>query len=285
MLPDHIRDAVEAVLGTSIQAVVPTSGGSINQAARVETADDVAFLKWHRTPPSGMFAAEADGLRRIATTKTVRVPTVLAVDETWLLLEWLPVTNHADDRTAAALGRQLAALHRHTADAYGLERDNYIGSTPQHNDRCDDWVTFWRERRLVPQRALAARQGRLPERRRRLLDRCIDRLDGWLSHEPPASLVHGDLWGGNWVVLEDGRPALIDPAVYHGDRETDLAFARLFGGFPATFYDAYEESWPLAEGAAVRRDLYNLYHLLNHLNLFGGSYEASVDRVLEHYAG
>lgn len=285
MLPDTIHSNVESALGTSIHSISPASGGSINQAARLETAGTTAFLKWHPDPPPAMFEVEADGLRRIADTDTVRVPEVLAVDEEWLLLEWLPITSTGNSDAGAALGRQLAELHRATASAYGLGYDNYIGSTPQKNDWFDDWTTFWCERRLRPQLELAEQNGHMPARRRRLIDRMMERAEDWFSHEPPASLLHGDLWGGNWVTLEGGEPALIDPAVYHGDREADLAMTQLFGGFPQAFHASYRETWPLPAGYEERRDLYNLYHLLNHLNLFGGSYGASVDRILERYVG
>ncbi|RME12287.1 MAG: fructosamine kinase [Ardenticatenia bacterium] len=283
-LPNQLREQIEQHLGTAITRITPVGGGDINQAARLETAGDVFFLKWHAAPPPGMFAAEADGLRRIAATHTVRVPHVIAQGDTWLLLEWLPIGR----RTAAAakrLGEALATLHRHTAAHYGLEHDNYIGLTPQINHPETDWVRFWREHRLRPQMRLAAERGRMPTHRRRALERLIARLDEWLPRTPPASLLHGDLWGGNWVALEDGTPALIDPAVYHGDRETDIAFTHLFGGFPASFYDAYTAAWPLPPGADARRDLYNLYHLLNHLNLFGEAYGASVDHILARYVG
>lgn len=285
MIPKTIRAGVEAALGTTIQTFTATSGGDINQAASIETNEGIAFLKWHRAPPAEMFLAEADGLARLADTEAVRVPTVLAVGDDWLLLEWLPIVRGRRTIAAARLGRQLAEMHRDTAETYGLERDNYIGLTPQYNGTYDDWVTFWRERRLLPQMKLAAEQGRLPDRRRRLLERLMARLTEWIPSHPPASLLHGDLWGGNWVILEGDAPALIDPAVYYGDRETDLAFTRLFGGFPDEFYAAYEEAWSLLAGHAERRDLYNIYHLLNHLNLFGGAYGASVDRILERYVG
>lgn len=285
MLPDRVRSSVESTLGTSIHSLSPASGGSINQAARVETADTIAFLKWHPNPPPAMFEVEADGLRRIDDTETVRVPEVLAVDETWLLLEWLPIGSTNNGEAGEQLGRQLAELHRTTADSYGLAHDNYIGSTPQQNGWFNNWVTFWCERRLRPQMELARERGRMTARRRRLLERMVERAEAWFAHEPPASLLHGDLWSGNWMTLQSGKPALVDPAVYYGDREADVAMTQLFGGFPQAFHAAYREMWPLPAGFEERRDLYNLYHLLNHLNLFGGSYGASVDRTLERYVG
>lgn len=283
-LPAHLRDALEAALGTSIKRLTPVGGGDINNAARLETASERFFLKWHPNPPPGMFAAEADGLQRIAATHTVRVPHVVAQGETWLLLEWLSIGRRTA-QAAQRLGENLAALHHHTAAHYGLDRDNYIGLTPQPNHPEQDWITFWREHRLRHQMRLADEKGRLPPQRRRALERLLARLDEWLPPRPPASLLHGDLWGGNWVALDDGTPALIDPAVYYGDRETDIAFTHLFGGFPSAFYDAYTAAWPLPPDADMRRDIYNLYHLLNHLNLFGEGYGSSVDRLLARYVG
>jgi fructosamine-3-kinase len=171
----------------------------------------------------------------------------------------------------AQAGRVLACLHRCTATDFGWHRENTIGSTPQHNTRARDWVAFWRERRLGFQLDLAARNGY----GRALLDsgeRLMSVLDGLIGHRPVASLLHGDLWGGNIGASRDGEPVIFDPAVYFGDRETDLAMTELFGGFGSDFYAAYREAWPLPPEYATRKTLYNLYHVLNHLNLFGGGY-------------
>jgi protein-ribulosamine 3-kinase len=232
-------------------------------------------------------AAEADGLARLAETGAIRVPGVLGIGESggaaWIELEWLDL--HPSTAAAQArLGRALAKLHGVTRDEFGLDRDNAIGRSPQPNAPSTDWVEFWRVRRLGFQLDLAARNGysgRLQDRGRRLLDQCGVLFDGY---RPQASLLHGDLWGGNHGMLADGTPVVFDPAVYFGDREADLAMTRLFGGFGPRFYRAYEDAWPLDEGAAARRELYNLYHVLNHLNLFGGSYrslaESMIDRLL-----
>jgi fructosamine-3-kinase len=205
----------------------------------------------------------------------------------FILLEWLAAPPNADRHAAATeLGRALAALHRATAPAYGLDRDNYIGATPQPNGWLASWLAFFRERRLAFQADLARRNGYLEGQRARGLARLLDRLDTWIDDQlvQPA-LLHGDLWGGNFLVGPSGAPALIDPAVYYGDREADLAFTTLFGGFPDSFYHAYNEVWPLPEGWRERRELYNLYHLLNHMNLFGTGYAAQVDQIVRRYAG
>ncbi len=183
----------------------------------------------------------------------------------------------------ARAGRQLAQLHRATADAFGWHRDNTIGATPQLNTPREDWVAFWRDQRLGYQLESAAAHGhggRLQSSGERLLTR----LDALIGHRPAPSLLHGDLWGGNIGATPDGQPVIFDPAVYHGDREADLAMTELFGGFDANFHSAYRESWPLDPGYATRKILYNLYHILNHLNLFGGGYlsqaQGMIDRLL-----
>ena len=177
------------------------------------------------------------------------------------------------------LGRELAAMHRHRRARFGWHRDNTIGSTPQVNREEHDWVHFYREHRLRFQLDRAADNGMAHLRRNG--DRLLESLEGFFPGGGPApSLLHGDLWGGNHAALADGTPVLFDPAVYYGDREADLAMTELFGGFPARFYAAYNEAWPLDEGYATRKSLYNLYHLLNHANLFGGGYVAQADSTM-----
>ena len=231
--------------------------------------------------------AEVDGLVRLLRAGAIRVPRVLGQGESggeaWLELEWFDLQT-ADAAGDARLGSALARLHRVTGATYGLERDNAIGAAPQPNAACDDWASFWRDRRIGFQLDRAAEEGHgdhLLERCRRLLERIPAFFAGY---RPLKSLLHGDLWAGNRGMLADGTPVIFDPAVYFGDREADLAMTRLFGGFGKKFYDAYEAEWPLDSGAATRVDLYNLYHALNHLNLFGGGYramaEAMIDRLL-----
>jgi len=186
--------------------------------------------------------------------------------------------------TDELLGRQLAALHRVTHTRFGWHRDNTIGSTPQINTQKNDWVTFYREQRLRYQLELAAENGYGGSLQRRG-EQLLERLPAFfISYRPRPSLLHGDLWGGNHAALTDGTPVIFDPAVYYGDREADLAMTELFGGFGSGFYSAYRAAWPLDPGYRVRKDLYNLYHVLNHLNLFGGGYrgqaEQMVDRLL-----
>jgi fructosamine-3-kinase len=201
----------------------------------------------------------------------------IAAEQAYLVLEYLPLRPHGD---AAQLGRQLAQQHRVGAARFGGARDNWIGATPQPNAWMDDWVEFWRARRLGFQLKLAAQNGHGGALQRDG-EALMARLDGFFTgYRPAPSLLHGDLWGGNHGFLADGSPVIFDPAVYFGDRECDLAMSELFGGFAPPFYAAYREAWPLDAGYAVRRTLYNLYHILNHANLFGGGYAAQAQRML-----
>jgi len=267
-----------------LQTCHAIGGGSISRAWRFDGRERSYFVKLNRAACSGMFAAEAAGLAELARAGSVRVPRPLCHgeegDTAFLVCEWLHLSPSGRG-SAARLGGQLAALHRHTRQTFGWERDNTIGATPQINTPETDWCTFWRERRLGFQLALAEQNGMSPG----LLhkgERLMVALDGLLAgHRPQASLLHGDLWGGNWGVDDAGAPVLFDPAVYFGDREAELAMTELFGGFPEDFYAAYRENWPLDEGYALRRTLYNLYHVLNHFNLFGGGYAAQAGSMMD----
>jgi fructosamine-3-kinase len=260
----------------------PVRGGDISAAWRYETGDGALFLKTGPRAAQDMFGAEAEGLRELASANAVRVPKALAAGaagrDAFIALEWLDFerTTRGAERV---LGERLAALHRHTAERYGWHRDNTIGRTAQKNSWHDDWVEFFRDERLAFQLDLAAANGyggELQTLGRQLAEGLQALFDGY---RPEASLLHGDLWGGNWAVA-GGEPVIFDPAVYYGDRESDLAMTRLFGGFGPEFYAGYDDAWPLADGADLRVDLYQLYHLLNHLNLFGGAYASSAVAAL-----
>ena len=245
------------------------------------------FAKVVDLEDAARLAAEAEGLAAIRATGTVRVPERVEEgrDEAhaWLLLEWLELGPLAA-ASGAALGGALAALHRVPQQRFGWASDNFIGGSPQPNGWSDDWLAFWRDRRLAAQLRLAAKQ-RLPAR---MIDRgerlAADCGAFFRTYAPAKSLLHGDLWGGNASALPDGTPVAFDPAVYVGDRETDLAMTTLFGGFPPDFHAAYQAAWPLHDDYRVRRDLYNIYHLLNHANLFAGGYvrqaQDAIERVL-----
>lgn len=259
------------------------SGGSINTCYRWPSARGAMFVKVGPLATQAAFAAEAAGLAALAAARALRVPRVLARGHTdaaaFLALEWIeaaPASLASEQR----LGEGLAALHAVTAQRFGWERDNTLGRTPQLNGWTDGWAEFFRERRLRPQLELAAHNGfgaMLTAHGERLLESLPALLR---DHAPAASLLHGDLWGGNWLTARSGEPVIFDPAVYYGDREADLGMTRLFGGFGAAFYQAYEALAPPAPGAAVRGELYNLYHVLNHANLFGGGYARQARTII-----
>ena len=290
MIPDTLRNAISEALAvagdsTPVRSLEPVGGGDISESARVKTDRAHYFVKWNRRPLPNMFEAEGRGLHLLASARAVRVPRVIAVIERppALVLEWID-TRGAKSDASETLGRQLAQQHRVLGAGYGLDHDNYIGANPQRNEPAPTWIEFFRDRRLGFQMQLARRNGYLDAQRERRLERLMSRLEKWIDESAcAASLLHGDLWGGNFVATVAGEPALIDPAVYYGDREAEIAFTELFGGFGPRFYAAYHEAWPLAPGYAERRDLYNLYHLLNHLNLFGEGYGGSVDAILRRY--
>lgn len=265
----------------------PVGGGCINQGFHLQGNAREFFVKLNTASALTMFEAEASGLEEIAATNTVRVPLPICAENdqerAWLVLQYLPLTS-AGPRAMAALGERLAAMHRITHERFGWTRDNTIGATPQVNARLGDWGEFWTQHRLGYQLDLATRNGHRGELQRKgalLLERVPNLFVG---HRPAASLLHGDLWGGNAAATSGNEPVVFDPSVYYGDREVDLAMTTLFGGFPAEFYFAYESVWPLDPGYRERRDLYNLYHVLNHLNLFGGGYlrqaQEMIDRLL-----
>ena len=260
---------------------VPTSGGYINQTLRIEGKDGRQFfLKLNEIRKYPVLQSEVAGLSAIAATRTLRVPTVIAHGTTgihsYLVLEYLKLHTHGDARL---LGSQLAAMHRCTSARFGFEHDNHIGATIQPNAWMDDWITFLHERRLGLQLQLA-RQNNLGlqdigEKLLKVLPRFF------ANYAPAPSLLHGDLWGGNHAYLPEGTPVIFDPAVYYGDRECDIAMTELFGRFSEDFHVAYREHFPLDPGYATRRDLYNLYHILNHANMFGGSYINQSEQMMK----
>lgn len=257
----------------------PVGGGDISSAWHVRSDTKGVFLKTGPASSLAMFEAEAAGLQELQKADAIRVPHVLGCvssgNESILALEWLDFELPGAD-TGHMLGEQLAKLHRFTVNEFGWSRDNTIGATKQRNPWSDDWLDFFAEHRLGFQLHLAERNGftgALQVEGTRLLNNMGSFFEGYW---PEASLLHGDLWGGNWAAV-DGEPVIFDPAVYYGDRESDIAMTKLFGGFDEEFYWAYEEAWPMAGGNEYRILLYQLYHVLNHLNLFGGSY---VNRAL-----
>ncbi len=302
MSPFHVElaAAIGRATGTpfEVRSTSAARGGDISEAFTLGDGTRTFFVKTQPAAGLAMFESEAAGLAELEAARAVQVPRVvcrgLAAGQAYLVLEYLPIKPHGD---AAQLGRQLARQHRVSAAQFGWTRDNWIGATPQPNARTDDWVDFWRTQRLGFQLRLAAENG-YGGALQRDGETLLVHLDAFFGgHTPAPSLLHGDLWGGNHGFLADGTydlswpsghgkpespcgtPVIFDPAVYFGDRECDLAMSELFGGFAPAFHAAYREAWPLDPGYAVRRTLYNLYHVLNHANLFGGGYAAQAARM------
>ena len=281
-----LGEALERCLGSEPVAAKRLSGGDINDAFEVRLGDGRSvFVKTNVDAPSGMFPAEARGLGFLAEAKALRVPNVLGVSSDavpFLALELVYAGTRARGFDEM-LGRGLAALHRYGTPGFGLDHDNYIGSLPQSNRLWPSWAEFYEKERLLPQLERAVAEDRASAGMRRGFERLFTRLVDLLGPEEPPSRLHGDLWGGNLHTDEHGVPCLIDPAVYGGHREMDLAMMRLFGGFGERVFSAYDEAFPLAPGASERVPLYQLYPLMVHVNLFGGGYAASVERILAKY--
>lgn len=282
---DLIATHITRVTGQPFQAKSQRSvgGGCINTATALADGQQTYFVKLNQAAQVAMFEAEAAGLEAMVATQTIRVPQPVCwgtvQNSAYLVLEWLELGGRGDGNAWAAMGRNLAAMHQATnPNGFGWKLNNTIGSTPQPNPWTPDWVTFWQNQRLGFQFQLANRRGGFFPNQDRLLHTIPHLLDG---HHPQPSLVHGDLWSGNAAITRSGEPVIFDPATYYGDREVDLAMTELFGSFPADFYRAYNEAYPLASGYQQRKVLYNLYHILNHFNLFGGGYDSQANRMID----
>ncbi len=291
-LPAEIAARLEDRLGGPVRGVSSIGGGMINQAARVDADGETLFVKWRLDAPAGFFEAEADGLRRLAAARALRVPEpVLWADGPearlpFLAMEYVDVRQPSNPtRFAHRFGEGLAEMHRSTgaaAGSFGLERDNFIGILPQVNAPAPTWPEFYRDRRLLPQIDIARRGRRLHPQREHCLMRICERIDDLLPREARPCLVHGDLWSGNFLPVGDDA-ALVDPAVYRADREVEIAYIELFGGFPAGMMEAYRHAYPLDAGYPERRLLLQLLPLLVHLNHFGEQYGPDVDRACMPY--
>lgn len=297
---DSLNGALEFLFGNGVSVVRRdrVTGGDINRAYALTTnSGGRIFMKANDRANEGFFTAEAASLTAIASTGAIGTPRILCTGTddgngsqepcSFLLLDFIQSGKRRADYWES-FARDLAAMHRSDTAGfcdgrYGFFQNNYIGSTPQDNTPADSWVSFFRDRRLAPQFRAASPHFTTGERKR--ITRLLDHLDEFLVEPERPSLVHGDLWGGNVFCGSDGTALLIDPAAYVGHAEADLAMTELFGRFPPIFYDAYREAAPLQPGYEDRRDLYNLYQLLNHLNLFGPGYLGAVQTVLATYAG
>ena len=282
----ELRRSIAARLGREVVSTRDLHGGDIHSAYRVElAAGEVLFVKSSSGAPRGMFTEEARGLEWLRAAEALRIPTVVAVADDaegprFLALEYLEPGRH-EPAFDEKLGRGLAALHRAAAPSYGFDRDNYIGSLPQSNRVHASWAAFYREERILPLVRRALDRRALPAGARAKFDRLFDRIESLVGPSEPPSRLHGDLWGGNLHADDRGQPCLIDPAVYGGHREVDLAMMRLFGGFGPRVFAAYGEAWPLSDGHRHRVALYQLYPLLVHVNLFGGGYADSALRAVD----
>jgi fructosamine-3-kinase len=277
---------IEHALGARIAGVRPVGGGDINEAWALSLDDGrTLFAKTNTGADRMMFEAEAKGLVWLVEARALRVPEVIAVSSPtstqapFLVLE---MVHSASPKRAfdEELGRGLAALHRSGAESFGLDHDNFIGPLPQSNRIARDWATFYGAERLEPQLVRARQNGRVTPKLERLFETLFTKLSELIGPAEPPARLHGDLWGGNLMVDERGAPCLVDPAVYGGHREVDLAMMKLFGGFGARVFDAYREAYPLSPGSERRVALYQLYPLLVHLNLFGESYRGRVESTL-----
>jgi fructosamine-3-kinase len=263
----------------------PVGGGSVNQAYALVDGSTYYFVKINQATRLAMFAAEALGLREIAATQTMQVPKPICwgtVDgSAYIVLEWLDL-GYGTHRTWQLMGQNLAAMHRITqAQGFGWSQSNTIGFIPQLNPWTTDWIEFFAQQRIGYQLQLARqRGGQFPQS-----DRLLDKIPQLLDHQPQPALVHGDLWSGNAAATQREQPVIFDPATYYGDREVDLAMTELFGGFPSEFYQSYNQAFPLEPGYDRRKTLYNLYHILNHFNQFGGGYESQANRMIAELVG
>lgn len=289
-LSAELEHALTAASGIDFSQAVAQAmgGGCIHHAFEIRAAGRPYFLKLNDTGALPMFEAEVDGLAALAAGGAFRVPAALAwgatVEAAFLLLEYLELRPFASAEDGRRFGQALAQLHHDTGEHFGWPRDNFIGTNTQANPQSDRWAHFFVNCRLLPQLEMARSRGYggvLGQEAEQLLER-VPAL--FLDYRPRPSLLHGDLWSGNAAMDGEGRPVIFDPAVYRGDRDADLAMSELFGGFPPAFYAAYRAAWPLAEGYEQRKTLYNLYHVLNHLNLFGRSYLGQAERMIRSLA-
>ena len=276
--------------GLRITAVHPVSGGCIREAARLETTKGDLFAKWNDQGPADLFLREADALRALRNAaRALLVPEVLLAAPpregrpAFIVMEYLSPSSGSGSQAHEALGRGLAAVHRRSAPAFGFSVTTYCGPTPQDNTLGVSWAAFYAERRIRVLARLLEGKGEVGAAEHRILERLADRLPALLPHETVPSLIHGDLWSGN--VLHTARgPALVDPACAYADREMEFGITTLFGGFPDRFFAAYEEAWPLPIGWRERNPIYQLYHLLNHVLIFGGAYGPQALALARRYA-
>lgn len=276
---------IEEIIGEKIESESGLGGGCIGNASRIKTESGKHyFVKTYSGAGASILQNEANGLKELAKADAIKIPCVIAVTDNFLLLEFIE-TGRKPRNFSEVFGRQFARLHKYTSDNFGFYEDNFIGSNPQKNTpQKENWKEFYWENRLIYQYKLAEHKGNTTIELRSAMSRLENKIDEILNGtEEKPSLLHGDLWGGNYIVSEKGEPVLIDPAVYYGHREADIGMTCLFGGFDQSFYRAYNEEFPLPDEWEYRIDLYKLYHVLNHLNLFGSGYYNQALHILNKY--
>jgi protein-ribulosamine 3-kinase len=285
---EKIKLIIEEKLGRKIKNFTSLSGGCISDAYKITTNDNSNFfLKYNSSISNDMFIKEADGLKELVKANTIRIPEVLSFDKDYIILEFIPMGNK-NKNFFEEFGRDFAAMHKYTSDNYGFFENNFIGSNPQINipeqNEKSNWFEFYFNKRILFQLQLAEKLGNSTEELRKGISKLENKISEIIddSEEKP-SLLHGDLWSGNYMVDESGSAVLIDPAVYYGHREADLGMTKLFGGFSSEFYSAYYKEFPLKDGFEYRENIYKLYHVLNHLNLFGGGYYHQAISLIKFY--
>jgi len=298
ILEEKIKLRFEEILGNKISKITSLSGGCISDASslsggcisdayKITTKDGSnLFLKYNPSVSNDMFEKEANGLKELSKPKTIRIPEVLGFDMDCIFLEYI-TTGNKRKNFFENFGQNFAKMHKFTSENFGFYEDNYIGSNPQKNvpieEEKKDWVSFYFNKRILFQLQLAEKLGNSTDDLRRGISKLEDKIITIISTEEKPSLLHGDLWSGNYMVDESSEAVLIDPAVYYGNREADLGMTKLFGGFNSDFYSAYNEEFPLEDGYEYRENIYKLYHVLNHLNLFGGGYYSQALSLIKFY--
>lgn len=285
---EKIKTRIEEKLSTKIKSMSSLSGGCISDAFRIITEENEQyFLKFNSSSSNDMFIKEANGLLELEKPNAIRIPKVLSYDEDYILLELIQSGNKRKN-FFEEFGIRFAEMHKYTADEFGFKEDNYIGSNPQVNipgqKEKSDWAVFYFNKRILYQLKLAEKLGYATSELRKGVSKLEEKIEKILGNsEEKPSLLHGDLWSGNYMVDENGDAVLIDPAVYYGHREADLGMTKLFGGFSSEFYKSYNETFPLKEGYDYRENIYKLYHVMNHLNLFGGGYYSQAISLIKYY--
>ena len=288
ILEEKIKSIIEEKVGCKIKSLTSLSGGCISNAFKIISNDNSNFfLKYNPTNSNDMFFKETNGLKELIKSNSIRIPKVLEFDKDFILLEYIP-TGNKKKNFFAEFGENFARIHRFTSEYYGFHEDNYIGSSQQQNipdkNEKNDWVSFYFNKRILFQLQLAEKLGNSTDELRKGISKLENKIQEIIggSNEKP-SLLHGDLWSGNYMTDENGSAVLIDPAVYYGHREADLGMTKLFGGFSSEFYKAYDETFPLEDGYQYRENIYKLYHVLNHLNLFGAGYYSQALSLIKFY--